>query len=92
MKLAIPGLGFSRNIEQIQCGNSWGQTRNNYNFQWQKIKNKKEFGFIPNRCHIILQDFLGMSSFVLSRISMGEITNLEIPAVYMCSTPIFFLG
>ena len=33
-----------------------------------------------------------MNSFVLSRISMGEITSLEIPAVYMCSTPIFFLG
>ena len=37
-----------------------------------------------------------MNSFLQSRISQGEITNLEIPVVffkniYMCSSPIFFL-
>ena len=41
-------------------------------------KNHKEFGFIPNRCHVTLHDFLKMNSFVLFRISKGEITNLEI--------------
>ena len=44
--------------------------------------NKKDFGFIPNRCHIILQGFLWKNSFVLSRISKGEITNLEIQVVF----------
>ena len=38
--------------------------------------------FIPNRYLIILQDFLGMNSFTLSRTSKGEITNLEIPVVF----------
>ena len=47
----------------------------------------KEFAFIPNKCHIILQDFLGINNFVLSRISKGEITNQEIPVVFF---PSFF--
>ena len=59
-------------------------------FRGNKEKNHKEFGFIPNRCYIILKGFLGMNSFVLSRISMGEIRNLEIPAV-CAQLPSFFL-
>ena len=69
MKLAIPGLGFSRNIEEI----AWGEIRNKWNFRGQSRKNHKEFGFIPKRSHTIVQDFQGWT-FVLSGISKGEVT------------------
>ena len=78
-KLAIPGLEFSRNIEEIQCGISRAKQEITKIFRSTKEKITKNFAFIPNRCHIILQDFLQINSFVLSRISKGEITNLEIP-------------
>ena len=51
-------------------------------FRGNREKNHKEFGFISSRCHIILQDLLGMNSFVLFRISKGETTNLEIPVAF----------
>ena len=51
-------------------------------FRGNREKKHKEFGFISSRCHIILQDLLGMNSFVLFRISKGETTNLEIPVAF----------
>ena len=48
---------------------------------WPRCYILNVYSLIPKRCQTIFQDFQ-VSSFVWSRISKGEITNLEIPVVF----------
>ena len=91
LKLAIQGNGFSRNIEEIGYKSDFSGT----------IKKKSrricsDLGFwSPNSQEVpISKGFLG-SSFVLSKISKGKVTNREIPVVFFKKyilKPSFFSG
>ena len=79
---------MSRGIEKRACGNTRGQLKKKWNFQWCSRKSQVEFPWVlvfelglSKGCHTILQNFQGWK-LVFSGISRGKVTNLKIPGVF----------